>query len=330
MSNGARERKSSKRLDAPMKTVGATSWADHSPSQNGYLSTAMWAPFDRYTARMGMVLLGYLIELLGSLVFCLFTNLARQNLSGVTTTAPLDTLSAVLVGAVSALTFYMATGFRLQPDEQPRHISWTITLANLLTFRTGFIPAFFYLCFQTAGAALAGVILWGLGSGRVPAGPTIPFATAFGFEILGSFLIVFAWLFNTMYGAATLEEENANTRSGQASASIGRFLATAALAAGDSYSFEPIIYIAGLIGFGLVSNVDNPYNASPAIFILTPMVGMVAAVIIYYVLLLLFRLSGPTKLQTGTAAVSSSADSRESRPSQATKLDDLVTRHPKQ
>lgn len=323
----ARNRKSSK-LQAPNKRVGAESWGDHSPNDGGYLAAFMWAPFHRETPRMGIVILGYIMELIGTLVFALFTNFARQNLVFATTVtaanAAMNTLAAVIVGLVSAGTFYAATGWRLQDDEQPRHLSWTVSIGYFLVFRTGLIPLIVYLCAQTGGAALAGLVIWGIGPGIVPAGSTIPFGMAFGFEVLGSFFIIFALLYNNLYGGS-YESEREHTRQGQVNASLARFLSTASLGAANAYSFDAVIYLAGLIGFGLSSQVDNPYVASPAFFLLVPMVGMAGAVIVYYVLLLLFRLSTPTRRRTGISTTEASIDSR-----QGTSLEELVTRHTRQ
>lgn len=326
MSNEARNRKSSK-LQAPNKRIAAESWSDHSPNDGGYLAAFMWAPFHRETPRMGIVILGFLMELIGTLVFCLFTNFARQNLvlpPVPATATDMVTLSAVVVGLVSAGTFYAATGWRLQDDEQPRHLSWTISIGYFLVFRTGLIPLIVYLCAQTGGAALAGLVIWGIGPGIVPAATTIPFGMAFGFEVLGSFLIIFALLYNNLYGGS-YESEREHTRQGQVAASLMRFLSTSTLGRANAYSFDAVIYLAGLIGFGLSSNVDNPYVASPAFFLLVPMVGMAGAVIVYYVLLLLFRLSTPTKRRTGISTTESSIDAR-----QGTSLEELVTRHARQ
>jgi hypothetical protein len=277
---------------------------------------------------MGIIVLGYFTELLGSFLFCLFVNLARQNLPAIATPGVLlsSAVDSLVLGIVGGLSYYYATGFRLQPDEQPRHLGWTVTFASMSMFRTGILPGFVYLCAQTGGAALAGVTLWGLSVNLVPGASAATFQTAFGYEVLGTFVIVFPLLYNSMLGVP-MDEERKNLRTGQKYASYGRVLATTVLIAGNSYSFEPIIYISGLIGFGLLADVNNPYLASPAFYILIPLIGVVAAVVFYYVLLLLFKCSTPTKIRRGVrdsdeASVNSHLDVAVK---QNTTLDDIVT-----
>lgn len=317
--------KKSSKLDAPTRRTGAESWADHDPSPNGWWSAFIWAPFDRYTARKGIVLLGYIMELLGTFLFCLFVNLARQNLPTIATPGVLlgNSVDSLVLGIVGGLSYYMLTGFRLQDDEQPRHLSWTVTVASIFTFRTGLLPGLIYLCAQTGGAALAGVTLWGLSVNLVPGGSASPLATALGYEILGTFVIIFPLLYNTMLGCP-IAEESKNLRNGQAMASTGRTLATTVLIAGNSYSFDAVIYIAGLIGFGLLADVNNPYIASPAFYILLPFAGAFAALVVYYILLGLFKMSSQTKLRRG-ASGDSVERHLETPVQQNTQLADIVT-----
>jgi hypothetical protein len=325
MASSTRNRKN-KGLDAPTKRVSAESWSDHTPSANGYASSLVWAPFDRVSARVGIVILGYIMELLGTFIFTLFLNLARQNLPPVTTVVG-DATQTIVLGIVGGGTWYMATGFRLQPDEQPRHLSWTVTGASILTFRTGLLPGLIYLCAQTGGAALAGVTLWGLSVKIVPGATTVALATAIGFEILGTFVIILPLLYNTMLGVP-LDEEARNLRDGQKMAAAGRVLATTALLAGNSYSFDAVVYIAGLIGFGLLADSNNPYVASPAIYILVPFAGMLAAVVVYYVLLGLFKCSTPTKVRRGARGDTDENVQRHiDEPVPQASLDEIVTRH---
>lgn len=324
----ARNRKpKSSKLDAPTRRVSAESWGDHDPSPNGFWSAFVWAPFDRYTARKGIVLLGYIMELLGTFLFCLFVNLARQNLPVTATPGVLlgSSVESLVLGIVGGLSYYTFTGFRLQFDEQPRHLSWTVTFASIFTFRTGFIPGFVYMCAQTGGAALAGVTLWGLSVNIVPGGSASPLATALGYEILGTFVIVFPLLYNTLLGVP-LEEEAKNLRNGQAMASAGRTLATTVLIAGNSYSFDAVIYIAGLIGFGLLADVNNPYASSPAFYILLPYAGALASLLLYYILLGLFKMSSPTKIRRGLGSDDAPIQRHLETPlAQQTKMEDIVT-----
>jgi len=331
MSGTTRNRKS-KALDAPTKRISAEDWADHSPSTNGYMSSFLWAPFDRYTARMGIVLLGYIMELLGTFLFVLFTNLARQNLPVTNTPGVLlfNAEESLVLGIVAGGMYYLCTGFRLQPDEQPRHLSWSVTLAFFLTFRTGLLPAIIYLCAQTGGAALAGVTLWGLGVNIVPGATTVAIGLAFGFEFLGTFVIVFPLLYNMLLGCP-VEEERINMRNGQTMASLGRVLSTSVFVAANAYSFDAVVYLGGLIGFGLLADVNQPYNASPAFFLLVPFAGALAAVIVYYLLLLLFKLSTPTKRRGRVGATEDTTVQGhiDQALPQATQLDDIVTSHRK-
>lgn len=287
------------RFNAPQK-IGARSFAGSNPqygnpSGGGIGASIAYAPFDRRNYSYSIILLSYVAELLGTFVFAFVVNLAKASITG--TMSSVETfLAGTFLGLIAGLSYYLAAGWNMDvPDanyaELPKHLSWSVSIAYFLVMRTGAVVLIGYLVSQTAGSAIAGGLLRFLGSGTIPTADAQHMGRTWFVEIIGVFMIIFPLLYKHLAGATLAEEDN-RRRNAHLYAAGGRAIATAVLFQFQGYSFDPVIYLAGLIGSCNSGGNTGCPNASPfsgavAFYVLVPLLGAVIASA-FYALVLLF------------------------------------------
>lgn len=283
------------RFNAPDK-VGARSFAQsdaqyQNPNGGSWAASLALAPLDRREYHYSIIALSYIAELLGTFVFVFVVNLAKASITGVMTSVE-TFLAGTFLGAIGGLTYYLATGWNMDsPDaeyaELPKHLSWTVTIAYSILFRTGWLLSLFYLLAQTCGALLAAGLLYFLGKGTLPTPLAADMGKTWFVEIIGVFFIVFPLLFKHMMGA-TLTEEDARIRNAQYYAAGGRAFATAVFFQFQGYSFEPMVYLAGMVALCTDAGCPNttPFGGAPAFYLLVPLLGSLVAVLFYAIALL--------------------------------------------
>lgn len=282
------------------KAIEAETFADHfgtisndrrvntSEDKTPFLNTFLYAPYDRKQTYPGTIAMSLLMELIGTLVFVLFSNLARLAANG--TSVLLD---GAVLGLVMGGTYYMATGWRLHLDQEqnelPRHLSWSVSFGYFLVLRTGLVIMLAYLFVQTLGSLIAGGILYGIGAGVVPAPLIANLHITWGFEILGSAIIVFTLLYNHLLGG-TYADEDVNQRPAQELASFARALFVTVAYQFQVYSLDAVVYLGGLIGLCTGSGCPDalPFHNAPVFYLLVPLLGAVIAAIVYVLLLCVY------------------------------------------
>jgi len=262
-------------------------------SSTGLGAALLWAPFDRKGSYAGIVITSFFMEFLGTFVFAFFTNMAIAGLGGATD----EILKGFLVGIVAAGTYYMAAGgwknreADADINELPRHLSMTVTFANMFVLRTGFLILLGYWTMQIGGSLFAGLLLhqWHP-AGVLPAPLTSAsdlVSRIWGAELLGSGVIIFSILYNQYFGGNNTDEQK-NRLVGVTTASLARFGLTVIFFQHGSYSFDGVIYLAGLIGSCSISGGCTdalPFNNAPVFYLLVPLLGVLMAVVVYYFLL---------------------------------------------
>lgn len=285
---------------------------DQGPRRTMTLNTWPWvsqlflSPFHKPDAPdWGNAALSFLLEIVACIGLGLFVNLAKHAATG----DPL--VSGAVVGLIYGAYWYMAwswtTDYMLR-----RHMNWAISLGYLTVGRCGIITWILYAGMQFAGAAIAGAILAATPYGTVPnitlaaVVPTV--GEAWGWEFLGSFLIVFSLLYNEMRENTNDEggdehipepnklsdndtkdtdedEQDNHERAGAITATITFILVTVFLR-NQVYSFGNVIYFAGLIGTGAAGTFSNPadgFDMSFCHYLGTPLAGAVVASVVYWV-----------------------------------------------
>ena len=291
-------------LDVQRKPVGArTKEQQYQPAGKGsMLQTLIWAPGNWEILKVTNTLRAYFMEILGTLLFTLATNMA-VSLSIATSTS---LLSGVLVGVVAGGTYCMAgswlrTSSKDESDyELPRHLSWSVSFGHFLVMRLGLWYLLWYLVAQTAGAATAGGLLWFFGNGVVPFSLTTvgggPITPNNGFywalEILGPMFIVFSVLYNNYLSTyfrqtADKRSEEENIRHGVYAGGLVRLFWTAIFFNKGAYSFDAVVYIAGVIGTCATACLSSDGNGW-WFYILVPLIGSVCAAILYILPIMLF------------------------------------------
>lgn len=269
------------------RRTGAESFGDHFATgnfQGGIKQNAfLVAPWHKDSPGAGLVMLSIFIEMLGVVVFALFVNLAKFIATGADVL-----LDGAVLGLVAGGTYYMISGWRLHTNELPHHFSTSISFAYLLVMRTGVLILLLYWFAQISGALIAGGILQGFGAGTLPTPAGANIAITWGAEILGSGLIIFTLLYQHLLGIPHFTEDaGENYQKAQISAAWVRGLITIVLFQFQSYSFDFVIYLAGLIGS--CSGIDcpnaSPFNNAPVFYGLVPFLGAIGAVLLYYLCL---------------------------------------------
>jgi hypothetical protein len=242
--------------------------------------TALWAPFNCYKFEWGNVLYAVVMELVFSILLGWFVNLAKTAATGASLL-----LDGAVVGAVSALVYYLAWTWTTDMHLK-RHLNWVITVAYIFAGQVGILPALGYIGIQFGGAAIAGAILSGLGAASVPL-PTLSTGAVFGLEFLGATIIALA-VIHTDTLEEVEEKQNVDDRSSareteqENRARVGSalatsvFLLTAIFYQYQLYSFGNTVYFAGGVGTGDWNPGATPFNDT-AIFLGAGLVGAVAA-----------------------------------------------------
>lgn len=270
----------------------------HPDGERGsWLSSLAYAPLDRRSLHWGMIALSWIAEMLGTFVFVFVVNLGKASITGSMTSVE-TFLAGTFLGIIGGLTYYLASGWNIDsPDadyyELPKHLSWTVSLAHTLLFRTGWLMLVFYLLAQTCGSLLASGFLFFLGKGTLPTPLAANMGTTWFVEIFGVFCIIFPMLFKHLAGA-TLTEEDARVRNSQFYAAGGRVFATSILFQFQGYSFDPVIYLGGLVALCDSTGCPNstPFGGAVAFYILVPLLGAMVACVFYAVALLFISCVG--------------------------------------
>ena len=279
----------------------------------------LYAPFDEDNPPdWGNVILSFIMELVGCIGLGLFVNIAKANASGIATNALLD---GAIIGAVYGGYFYMAWDWT-RDYMLRRHMNWAISWGYLLTLRIGILTwVLFYGIAQTGGAFIAGAILTATPYGGVPdisSAALIPTTgAALGWEFFGSFMIVFTLIYNEILenavhdseesgadAADTAGEENSrqasedkyededenHTRAGKLTG-IVIFILVACFYRIQVYTFNNVIYLAGLAGTGDM-NANNSIGFAMAYcaYLGMPLAGATAAALIFWVLYVFHRM----------------------------------------
>jgi glycerol uptake facilitator-like aquaporin len=296
-------------LDAPARKIGARNLQEqYMPAgRPGIWSTLLWAPADLEKVKISNTIRGYIMELVGVILFALVTNMAVS-----LSTATANTLlSGVLVGVLAGGSYYMANCWLRTTSESDsdyelaRHLSWSVSLGHALVFRLGLVYLLFYLIVQTIGAAIAGgflyyfnngVVPFSLTTAAVPAGPIVfDYGQSWCLEILGSAFIVFSIIYNNYlsYHIATSDgkpKEEHKIHHGHYLGGFMRGLWTAIFLSKAAYSFDPVVYIAGAIGTcsSAAGCLGGASNAWP-FYVFVPLLGALGAAILYLPLIALFH-----------------------------------------
>lgn len=248
----------------------------------------LWAPSHNTGITWMTQIKSYIMEMVATLVF---TFLLVFSVVSATIASPDTAVRSILVGLVGFGSYYMVTGWLRKPDsELPRHAGWLVTVSQMAVFRFGILHGLFYLVAQFVGALVAAALLLGLGDGGNPERWVPQLADTVGrawlAEIIGAFAIIFSLLYNHMAGVPTNEEDN-HRRDGEVMASVMRGVATLVFFRLGNWTFEPVVYLAGLFASGYNGGFLSDSSAnhlSAAFFILVPMIGMVIAVLLYLLL----------------------------------------------
>jgi hypothetical protein len=291
---------------SPPQKIGARTFSGSPDAQyptstdEDWTAALAYAPFHRREFAWSIVILSYLAELLGTFVFAFVINLAKSSITGPMSSVE-TFLAGTFLGMIGGLTYYLAAGWNMDvPNseyaELPKHLSWTVSFAYALVFRLGALPLLGYLFSQTVGSLMAGGLLYFLGKGTLPTASAASIGTTWFVEIIGVFFIVFPLLFKHLLGASTQEEEY-RRRNAHFYAAGGRAFATAILFQFQGYSFDAVVYLAGLIALCTSEGCPNstPFGGAPAFYILAPLVGVLVVVAFYLITLGLVACAGKRK-----------------------------------
>lgn len=266
--------------------------------------SVLWYPTHSEALTWRTQIKSYTMEMIATLVFSflyVFSVITAID-SGADTA-----IRSILIALVAGGSYYMVTGWLRMPEsELPRHASWTVTVSQMAVFRFGLLHGLFYLLMQFIGILIAAAILFGFGPGFGMGATTerwIPpqadnVARAWLAMIIGSFAIVFSRLYNHMAGVAN-SEEHKHQRDGEVMASVMTGLAVLVFYRLGNWSFDPVVYLAGLFATGYSGNFLSTTTATylgAAFNILAPMTGMVLAVALYLGLLFLSNPVGHGRL----------------------------------
>lgn len=254
----------------------------------------LWTPTNNTAISARTLIKSYVMELIASFVFCFFV--VFSVVTAVNNGADMN-LRTMLVALVSGASYYMVTGWLRMPEEElPRHASWSVTLARFLVLRFGLFHTLIYLVVQLVGAIIAAALLFGFGFGAsvvdvwvpaFPAGGSV--AHSWGAELLSSGLIIFSLLYNHMAGVET-DDEQKYERKGEMAASLVRGLATFLFFRLGHFTFDSIVYLAGLFATGMAGPFLSDTAAtrlSWGFFVGVPLLGAIGAVLLYWLMVFL-------------------------------------------
>lgn len=285
------ERSGKKSGISPYRQVGAENLKDLYNSGNfqkgdGFGAAALFAPWHKTSPRGGIIALSLVMEMVGVLVFTFFLNLAKY----ASTTGTDVLLDGAVVGFIGGGTYYMITQWRSHYDqlELQHHYSTSISFAYLLCMKIGLVVFLGYLAMQILGAAVSGAILMGFGAGTLPTPANPNIGITWGTEILGSGVIIFTLLYCHLVGDVEKEEESDKFREAQKMAAWARGLITIVLFKFQGYSFDFVVYFAGLIASCDAGNgCPNalPFNNAPVFYGFLPWLGAIGAVLLLAIFL---------------------------------------------
>ena len=291
-------------LKAPTE-VGAQTYGDHLTGQNkkkSFCASFLFAPLDRKKTFISIIIFGALMEMIGTMLYVVCTNMLRSAASG--TNVLLDGL---LIGGLSGLCLWIiAGGWRrhvrdrardeyesstVELNELPRLLNWTLAFGLFLVNRLGLFVLLGYWTMQTMGALAGGGLLWFFGAGVVPTASTAHMGRVWAAEIIGSAVITLCLLFSHMLGGS-IEDEDRRLRKGMKYVAYGRALMIAVLYQYQGYAFDAVIYLGGLIGLCTSAGCPNatPFDNAPVFYMLVPLLGGVVGVVIYLILLGIYSL----------------------------------------
>ena len=265
----------------------------HGEANKGAWNQFLWGPFADKSVRWGALIVSMIMELLGTLLFTLLTNLAKFYAADITVP-----VNGLIVGVIGGSAYYVCTWKPLvtagEETDVDRHLSWSVTMVLTVVARAGFVLFPFYIIMQGAGALIAGAIMYAGTTGALPTPPATIYATPniWGYEILGSMLICFFLLAQFLGGSRQTEDER--TRSAQMYAAFARALVTTATyGIIGSHSFDSVVYLAGFIGSCTTAavcsaNTANPFSGAIAFYLFVPLIGGVAALAVFLLLLLIY------------------------------------------
>ena len=280
------------------ETFNGPEGGDRALKNESFGATLLWAPYERQGSYAGILFTGLFMELLGTLVFTFFTVMVASKTGSVVAMDP--TLNGFLIAIVSAGTYFMAAGgWRVNTspgvNELPRHLSLSVTFANFLVLRTGFLILILYWTAQVLGALCGGGLLLAFLSGP---NALLPLATSapifWGAEIFGAGVICLVLLYNQYFGGSYQEEVDSR-KNAVLNASLARFALMVVFFPLGTYYFDGVLYIAAVIGTCVGATCTNglPMPGAPAFYTLVPLLGAAAAALVYYFLLAVGYVSRP-------------------------------------
>ena len=207
-------------------------------------------------------------------------------------------LSGIIVGTVSAGTFYLGSRLRFRGDALQRHLGLCETVAYIVLYRLGILTA---IVFYAGADVVASVVAAGFlyNQNYTAAGQLMPYAAgltptqAWFWETLGSLFILSAGLWFHLYGTTYQEEEDrlgSTLHYKYIAQALARMLWTTAAFRVGSFMFESYFVVAAwLPGYWAgTPDVTNPAfttNVFVAYFFI-PWIGVAAAALFLFLALL--------------------------------------------
>ncbi len=268
--------------------------------QYGATSSELWSnllhyPSNKRTISWPALIVSFINEFLATIGFT-FVSVYATFL-----TAPSTSLvNGLALGIVQGAAYLMFSNWQAPKKyidgELPRHLSWSISLSHTCAARNGLKYLPFYMAVQTLGSLIAGALLvpFGASAPAFVAFTTDPeFTTAVACEILASFVICFGSLFSNYYSVDE-EQEPHRSKPSHVHASIARGLTTAIFLSKSYYSGDFVVWFAGCFGtcISTACPTDTPMSGAPAFYMLFPLVGAVAAGLIFLVEVLIHGAGG--------------------------------------
>lgn len=246
-----------------------------------------------YKGTWGEFIVFCLTEIFCAFLFVLITLLAYSGLIA----QPDRILAGLLLGAISGGAYYLLTGLPTGNRHYRLHLGWLTTAPTILTFHIGPMAGVVYMALDVIGAVIAAGVLTAIQHGGY-AVVTLPSTAAgtnlsvtWGTEIAGSLIIVLAMVY-VQYLNTTHKQEKEMTRTSQWYFAAARGTLTAIFLQFNSWVWEPVIYIGGVLKtcFDGACTPDVPFGAAPSFYILVPFIGIASALAVYYLFLGIFQI----------------------------------------
>ncbi len=241
-------------------------------------------------------------ELSATALFVFFTILAFSGNTAETNRV----LAGLLVGLISGGTLYLVFGLHSKQDKIPRHVMWTVTAFHMVLLKTGLLAGLILMAVQTIGALIAAGFLWWIGVADTvlasyPAGQ--PLIIDWFIEVLAVAVGLLVYFAYHLHGTSRAEVED-QRRDAQFYFAASRAAFTAVLLQRGLYSFEPLVYLGGLVATctGGVCTTEAPFGAAPAFFLLVPFLGVAIAALIAIIALAMNGVEEIRKRRNGGSA----------------------------